>query len=919
MKLSEAEYQKLKQDIQRDIPIYPSLMREEALKRYRAEQQAELERKRREIEQRIAREQAERERRRRRRIRRERERKEKMMKEYRAGRGKPMGRIKLSGTWYKQVQTKYGILYIPESGAPTQRRPPIKPSQTHSGGMWVKIENGKVQMMGAAANPPDVARALGYKWGTVVWEHGKPTFVPLPNPPTKSEYLGMLQWKLERGDYPSRVAKQVRTEVEFGGKKYGITAPAWAGGRLKEFEATARKIRKAYEQAAKNVKKLIPADVPFSFSLGKQNELIATWTEPVKPKPKPQPQKQQQPKKKGYLSFEDIVIGSGKPLPSPTPARTTTTPKGWYEEASKPEPAIYRYKPTYESESWKPVITHGYDYLLKQEAKKEKRPLHKAILYLEAWKHGYKQKTDKEVLAVVPLRFAQNVLGPVALAETTVTEGPIASGKEFVESTVDWAKTTPEKYASGWYRPGDFLEVMTDIASMWTLGKAGAKAPKLAGKITEPVRYSGKTKIPAEELIPKYVIERERRFPMHRGSAGELFEKYKVESGKGVKAEVAQKLTTKPYLGFHTTPVAGGIRGLAKGFEVSTEATRSTDVPGMHIAARISPYFARFSEAKMYEIGPPGANLIKSLLNIGKRRGSLAIGFEEVRRLPRDVSKSVSKSRKFLIEEAERGTAYTTWKAERGLKRGAEIEEELVVSPLTQVKPIEKGGIISKLLGRDFEYYTEIWGKKLPIHRVEALKELGKVGKEAGRKAKGKKGKEIMTMEDYLSSFAKERGEVFELYPPSYSSYRGMKEYISRSTSKTTSEKRTGGRRYKEGYRGEKEYRKRSYISELEEGLERGRERSRTGGSYISSGGGSGYYRIISLIRPPVSCRRGRAPAPAPPRSWSKPSRAGGIARVPAALRTGRRRPCRPPSAPAPLPARLRLSCTCTLSPQPLL
>lgn len=495
MKLSESEYQKLKQDIQRDIPIYPSLMREEALKRYRAEQQAELERKRREIEQRIAREKAERERRRRKRIRRERERKEKMMKEYRAGRGKPMGRIKLSGTWYKQVQTKYGILYIPESGTPTQRRPPIKPSQTHSGGMWVKIEDGKVQMMGAAANPPDVARALGYKWGTVLWEHGKPTFVPLPNPPTKSEYLGILQWKLERGDYPSRVAKQVRTEVEFGGKKYGIKAPAWAGGRLKEFEAVAKSIRQAYEQAAKNVKKLIPADVPFSFSLGKQNELIATWTEPVKPKPKPQPQKQQQPKKKGYLSFEDIVIGSGKPLPSPTPARVTTTPPEWYKKAGKQKetsPTVMEYyqppaRVTASPEQipkeikvlppgYRELIGYSREYIVKQEAKKkelherklrkealekeiekEKRPFHKAVLKLEAWgEKKYRHSAGPESMVMFPIAFTRDVVGLGALAETAVTEGPVAAGKEVVTSTKEWVKTAPEKLRG---EPGEFLSL----------------------------------------------------------------------------------------------------------------------------------------------------------------------------------------------------------------------------------------------------------------------------------------------------------------------------------------------------------------------------------------------------------------------------------------------------------------------------
>ncbi|RLG71089.1 MAG: hypothetical protein DRO11_05090 [Methanobacteriota archaeon] len=547
-----------------------------------------------------------------------------------------------------------------------------------------------------------------------------------------------------------------------------------------------------------------------------------------------------------YPVYQHRTLATGHRIPPPKPLALKTEQR-------------QRYITTPEGKTI--VKTRYYvppEETLRREAKKAP-PIHKAILELEARKQEYRYKYSPEAAAVgFGTGFAQTLLSPFAIGETVITKGPREAGKEFVTGTVEWVKSVPKKIKG---TPAETFSLGGELAGMWMIGKATAKAPKLI----EPVRFAKKKKIPAEELIPEYVIERKRRFPMHRGSVRELFEKYKVESGKGVKSEVAQKLTTKPYLGFHTTPVAGGIRGLARGFKVSTEAKRSTDVPGMHIAARISPWFARFSEG-YYRLGLPGENIIRSFLNIGKKRGSLAIGFEEARRLPPDVSKSVSKSRKFLIEEAERGTAYTTWKAERGLRRGAEIEEELVISPLTQVKPVERHGIISRLLGRDFEYYTEIWGKKLPIHRVEALREIGKVGKEVGKRKK----KKVMTMEDYLSSFAKERGRVFELYPPSYPSFSGLKEYISRtiSTSETTPEKSTGRRRYKEGYR--KEYGRRSYISELEENLKRGRERSWVGRSYI--GLGDEYIRIITLTRPPSPPPEEKTPYPPGSERRSPPS-----------------------------------------------
>jgi hypothetical protein len=295
VKLSEVEYQRLKKDIQRDIPIYPSLMREEALKRFRGEQQAALEQKRRETERRIAAEKATRERRRRKRFERE-QRLEKergeAFKAYREGKGEVVGKIRLGGKWYKQVRTPHGLIYISEAPAPT--KPPITPSRTHSGGMWVKIENGKVQAMGAAANPPDVAKALGYKWGTVLWKGGKPTFVPLPNPPTKSEYLGILKWKLEKGHYAPAVAKQIRTEVELGGKKYGITAPAWAGGYIREYETIAGSIRSAYQEAAKNALNQTPIEAKkITFSLGVSEKgrippLVLKYSiQPQRPSPLP--------------------------------------------------------------------------------------------------------------------------------------------------------------------------------------------------------------------------------------------------------------------------------------------------------------------------------------------------------------------------------------------------------------------------------------------------------------------------------------------------------------------------------------------------------------------------------------------------------------------------------------------------------
>ena len=78
----------------------------------------------------------------------------------------------------------------------------------------------------------------------------------LPGEPTESEYYGILEWKHKEGHYKRpEVEAQIKKEIEFGSKKYGITAPAWAGGYLKQYETAAKTIKSAYLKAAEAAEK----------------------------------------------------------------------------------------------------------------------------------------------------------------------------------------------------------------------------------------------------------------------------------------------------------------------------------------------------------------------------------------------------------------------------------------------------------------------------------------------------------------------------------------------------------------------------------------------------------------------------------------------------------------------------------------
>ena len=191
------------------IPIYPSVIRQKAISRYEEEKQAELKQLRKETEEKIRKAEIKRERR---------ERK----------------RIEEAEEAAKAVSQK-----------------------VHTGG-WVKITgDGKsVSGAGIAAMSPSQAKARGYKWGTSRSVDGKFEFVSLPGEPTESEYYGILEWKYEKGQYKKpEVRAQIKKEIELGSKKYGITAPAWAGGYLKQYEGAAKTIKSAYLRAAEAAEK----------------------------------------------------------------------------------------------------------------------------------------------------------------------------------------------------------------------------------------------------------------------------------------------------------------------------------------------------------------------------------------------------------------------------------------------------------------------------------------------------------------------------------------------------------------------------------------------------------------------------------------------------------------------------------------
>ena len=188
------------------IPVYPGIIRKKAIVRYKSEKEAELKRKQEEYKRKI-----------------ETERKKRAKEE-----------AERRQRWYKRQEVV----------------------KTARAGHWVRINlDGSISGAGEAAFSPSQAKAMGYKWGTTTTKNDKTVFVPLPKEPSGAEYLGILQWKVREGHYKRpEVQKQIKQEIEIGGKKYGITAPAWAGGYMKQYSAAAREIRDAYQKAVKSQK-----------------------------------------------------------------------------------------------------------------------------------------------------------------------------------------------------------------------------------------------------------------------------------------------------------------------------------------------------------------------------------------------------------------------------------------------------------------------------------------------------------------------------------------------------------------------------------------------------------------------------------------------------------------------------------------
>ena len=204
------------------VPLYPSVVRKKAIERYKTEKIAELKRAQEETERKIREEQIRREERRRRA---EQQRQEQYRKAEEASKGR--------------VHT----------------------------GQWIKIEEGgkSVSVSDMAALSPSQAKALGFKWGTYKAnpKTGTFEFVPLPTEPAEPEYYGLLKWKYESGYYKNvpQMEKLIKKEIEVGGKKYGIKAPAWASGFAKEYEAVARQIKEAYTKASEYAAKPSPSEL----------------------------------------------------------------------------------------------------------------------------------------------------------------------------------------------------------------------------------------------------------------------------------------------------------------------------------------------------------------------------------------------------------------------------------------------------------------------------------------------------------------------------------------------------------------------------------------------------------------------------------------------------------------------------------
>lgn len=222
-------------------------------------------------------------------------------------------------------------------------------------------------------------------------------------------------------------------------------------------------------------------------------------------------------------------------------------------------------------------------------------------------------------------------------------------------------------------------------------------------KIGDIYRTKGLAELPKEKIIaPEYF--KGQGFPTIRKGerAGEFIREF--------QAFLPEE--TRP-AGFHAAP---------KPFEKQTIVqTGTSELPGLYIAPRLSPYFLRVTEGekKLFTFSPLGETLRPTVMRVTP---------EDVKLVPQvspmDVPQPGKRTqiKKFFQEEAELGKAYVPF---------IKTEKEAIITAGTPLRQFRE------------RYFIKFEGRRIPIREYEAL---------GGKKIKG-----LPTMQDVSKSLSDSR------------------------------------------------------------------------------------------------------------------------------------------------------------------
>lgn len=225
----------------------------------------------------------------------------------------------------------------------------------------------------------------------------------------------------------------------------------------------------------------------------------------------------------------------------------------------------------------------------------------------------------------------------------------------------------------------------------------GAIGWKAGGSAIGRWQTRGRTEIPLNRITDPAVARGSQSFPMTRRgqTPTQLLSEFRSN-----KYGLPSDLPGKPGV-WHATP--GKFKS---GIEILDAPSRSTDMPGLYVSPRVSPYFSRIapkSKSKYSLFGEPEPI----------RPSVSRIYTEGIGRLP-EGSRTIGEGKTFIRAKGQPGKAYLTPDVEARAISG-KVEAEATITP---------GTILTEIGSK---YYTKVGNRRVPIDRF--VVGSGKAGK----------------------------------------------------------------------------------------------------------------------------------------------------------------------------------------------